>query len=119
MLLVMGALIWSQLPKGSYSTDLKRVGVGRPAVVLTQDANYITGAEVMELLNEVRKQHGDRVEFLVAHLALEEAQRFAQVHDSYDGTVLFFTADGRRVGMLRDPKSVDELNQAIRKAFGP
>lgn len=118
MLLIVGALIWSQLPKGSYSTDLTRVGAGKPAVVLTQDANYITGMEVMELLNQVRQQHGDRIEFLVAHMALPEAQRFAQVHGSFDGTVLLFTADGRRVAVLPDPKTTDELNQAIVKAFG-
>lgn len=120
LLLMVGvaALIWSQLPSGSFPTDLSRVGVGRPAVVLTQDASYISGMEVMELMNEVREQHGAQVEFLVAHLGLPEAQRFAARHGATDGTVLLFAGDGHRVGSLHHPKTVEELRGAIVQAFG-
>ncbi len=116
--LAVGALIWSQLPSGSFPTDLTRVGTGRPAVVLTQDASYISGMEVMELMNEVREQHGAQVEFLVAHLGVPDGQRFAAQHGAADGTVLLFAGDGRRVGVLHQPRTVEELRAAIAQAFG-
>ena len=115
--LAIGALIWSQLPKGGYSTDLARIGAGRPAVVLTQDANFLGGMAVMELMNVVREQHGDQVDFLVAHLSADEARRFAARQGSADGTVLLFAGDGRRVGVLHHPQSVDVLREAIVQAF--
>jgi hypothetical protein len=116
--LAVGALIWGQLPSGGYSTDLSRIGMGRPAVVLTQDANYISGMEVMELMNVVREQHGAQVDFLVAHLGLPDAQRFAAQQGAADGTVLLFAGDGRRVGALHHPQSAEELRGAIVRAFG-
>ncbi len=116
--LAVGALIWAQLPSGSYPTDLTRVGKGRPAVVLTQDANYISGMEVMEMMNVVRKQYGSQIEFLVARQGLPEGQGFAAQQGSSDGTVLLFASDGRRVGMLHQPKTAQELHTAIATAFG-
>lgn len=118
VLLAAGALIWSQLPSGRFPTDLSRVGMGRPAVVLTQDASYISGMEVMEMMNEVRAQHGSQVEFLVAHLGLPDAQQFAAQQGAVDGTVLLFAGDGRRVAVLHQPKTADELRAAIVQAFG-
>lgn len=120
-LLVMagvGGFIWSQLPSGSYSTDLSRIGGGRPAVVLAQDSNYSGGMAVMELMNEIRGDYAERVEFLVAPLSMADAQAFARRHAAADGTVLLFAADGRRVGVLHYPRSAGELRQALSQAFG-
>jgi len=115
----VGALLWQALPGGAYPTDLSRIGAGRPVLVLAHDTNYVGGAEVMELMNGIRADYAARVDFLVAHLAMADAQAFAARHEASDGTVLLFAADGRRVGMLYQPQSADELRRALAQAFGP
>jgi hypothetical protein len=114
----VGGFIWSQLPSGSYPTDLSRIGGGRPALVLAQDSNYSGGMAVMELMNEIRGDYAERVEFLVAPLSMADAQAFAGRHAAADGTVLLFAGDGRRVGVLHYPRSAGELRQALSQAFG-
>lgn len=115
----VGGFIWSQLPSGSYPTDLSRIGGGRPALVLAQDSNYSGGMAVMELMNEIRGDYAERVEFLVAPLYRADAQAFARRHAATDGTVLLFAGDGRRVGVLHYPRSAGELREALSRAFGP
>jgi len=116
---LVGGFIWSQLPRGTYPTDLSRIGAGRPAVVLAHDANYVGGMEVMELMNVIRGDSAERVEFLVAHLGMQDAREFARLHAASDGTVLLFAGDGRRVSVLHQPRSVGELRHALTQAFGP
>lgn len=114
---VLGGFIWSQLPRGAYPTDLSRVGSGQPALVLAYDMNYAGGMAVMELMNDIRADYAGKVEFLVAHLGMEDGQAFARLHDAGDGSVLLFNAEGKSVGTLHHPKSVDALRQALDKAF--
>jgi hypothetical protein len=113
-----GSLIWSQLPKGSYPTDLSRIGQGQAALVLAIDSNYSGGASVMELLNDVRHDFADSVQFLVASLALPNGQAFANQHQASDGMVLLFDAKGQRVAVLHTPKTRDELRKALQQALG-
>ncbi len=115
----IGAGLWQALPRGAYPTDLSRVGAGRTALVLADDANYVGSATVMELMNGIRGDYAERVDFLVAHLSMEDAQAFAARHAARDGTVLLFAADGRRVGLVHMPQSADELRSALAQAFGP
>jgi len=116
---LVGGFIWNQLPSGAYPTDLSRIGAGRPAVVLALDTNYVGGMEAMELMNVIRGDYAERVEFLVAHLGMADAREFVRLHAATDGTVLLFAGDGRRVGVLHQPRSVGELRQALTQAFGP
>lgn len=117
-LVAVGSLVWNQLPKGSYPTDLSRIGQGQAALVLAIDSNYSGGASVMELLNAVRHDFADSVQFLVASLALPNGQAFADQHQAGDGTVLLFDAKGQRVAVLHAPKTQDELRKALRQALG-
>ena len=114
----LGAFVWSQLPDGSYPTDLSRIGQDRPAVVLTMESHYLEGASVMHLMHDVRDEFGHAVQFLVASLSQQDGRSFAARHGAVDGTVVLFDAQGRRVAMLRTPQSRDELRQAVRQAFG-
>jgi hypothetical protein len=114
----VGSLVWNQLPKGSYPTDLSRIGQGQAALVLAIDSNYSGGASVMELLNAVRHDFADSVQFLVASLALPNGQAFADQHQAGDGTVLVFNAKGQRVAVLHAPKTQDELRKALQQALG-
>ncbi len=114
----VAAFLWQALPGGAYPTDLSRVGAGRPTLVLAHDSNYVGSATVMELMNGIRGDYAERVDFLVAHLTMDDAQAFAERHAARDGTVLLFAADGRRVGVLHMPQSAEELRQALGQAFG-
>lgn len=113
-----GSLIWSRLPKGSYPTDLSRIGQGQAVLVLAMDSNYLAGASVMNLLNDLRHNYADSVQFLVASLALPDGQAFANQHQASDGTVVLFDANGQRVAVLHTPQTQDELRRALREAFG-
>jgi hypothetical protein len=114
----LGAFAWSQLPDGSYPTDLSSVGQGQPAVVLTMESHYLEGASVMHLLHDVRDEFGHSVQFLVASLSQPDGRAFAARHGTMDGTVVLFDARGQRVALLRSPQSGDELRRAVRDAFG-
>ncbi|MCU0809632.1 MAG: hypothetical protein MUE59_01110 [Thiobacillaceae bacterium] len=113
----VGGLIWSQLPRGAYPTDLSRIGAGQPALVLAHDANFAAGMAVMELMNVIRSDYPE-VEFLVAHLGLAEGQAFASRHAARDGSVMLFSAKGELVDTLHQPQTVDALRQALAQAFG-
>ncbi len=113
-----GGLIWSRLPKGSYPTDLSRIGQGQAVLVLAMDSNYLAGASVMNLLNDLRPSYADSVHFVVASLALPDGQAFANQHQASDGTVVLFDAKGQRVALLHAPQTQGELRRALRDAFG-
>jgi len=114
----VSSFIWSQLPDGSYPTDLSKIGTGRPTLVLAHDSNYSGGMEVMYLMNEIRDDYTGRVDFLVAHLGMADGQEFARRHGARDGVVLLFSGDGRNVSVLNQPQSIDELRLALNQAFG-
>lgn len=117
-IVAIGSLLWSQLPKGSYPTDLSRIGQGQVALVLTVDSNYSGGAAVMELLNDVRHDFADSVQFLVASVALPNGKAFADQHRASDGMVLLFDAKGQRTAVLYTPQTQDELRKALQQALG-
>lgn len=109
------ALVWSQLPKAGYPTDLAVVGQGRPALVLAMEGNYQEGASVMNLLHGLRGEFEGSVHFVVAALGRPEGRAFAERHQARDGTVLLFDAGGQRVAVLQTPQAQDELRQALRR----
>jgi hypothetical protein len=117
-IVAVGIFAWSRLPKGSYPTDLSRIGQGQPTLVLAIESNYSGGAAVMELLNEVRPDFADSVQFLVASMAVTGGQAFAAEHRAGDGTVLLFDAKGQRVAVLRAPPTPDELRKLLQQALG-
>lgn len=118
LLAVFVVFVWSRLPSGAYSTDLSRIGAGRPVLVLAYDSNSTRGVAAMDLMNLVRDDYAGRVEFLVAHLGVDAGNEFARRYAAVDGTVLLFAGDGRVAGVLAQPQGVDELRQALDQAFG-
>ncbi len=109
----IGALIWSQLPRGAYPTDLTRVGKGRPALVLAYDIDSMGGMSVMGLLDVLRGEYADRVEFLVADLGVPDGRDFAQRHDAINGTVMLYSADGSHMRTIHLPLNTEILRHAL------
>lgn len=108
-----GALIFTQLPRGVFSTDLSKIGQGTPALVVARDISFVAGAEVMDLLTAMRPEFGDRVEFLAVNLGNPQGQGFARQHRMQDGTVVLFSGDGTRMGALDRPGTQREVRQLL------
>jgi hypothetical protein len=113
---VAGAVMFSQLPRGAFVTDLSRIGQGTPALVVARDINYLAGHEVMEILNSIREEYEGRVEFLAAHLGRPDGQAFANRYNMRDGTVVLFAADGSMLANLRVPQTADDVRRALADA---
>lgn len=109
----LAALILSQLPRGSYSTDLTRVGNGQPALVLAYDINSTGGMEVMKLMDSLRDEYADRVEFLIADLGTPQGFQFAKRHNAINGTVMFYSAKGSYVRTIHVPPNTETLRYAL------
>ena len=119
-LLIGGAAafyIVQQLPGQGYPTDLSRVGAGTPTLVLARDGGFIGGAEVMELMNDMRADYTSRMDFLVTNLKLQEGANFAAQHGARDGSVMFFDSEGRRRGVMHMPPNAATLRAAIDKVL--
>jgi hypothetical protein len=112
---IVGALglVWTQLPRGAFSTDLSRIGQGTPALVVARDTNYLAGAEVMDLINTVRPEYDGRVVFLAAHLGHPDGQAFARRYGMEDAVVVIFDADGTPMDRLVIPQSAEALRAAL------
>ena len=108
-----GILIFTQLPRGAFPTDLSRIGQGSPALVVARDINFVAGAEVMDLLNTVRPEYSDRVEFLAVNLGNRQGQGFARLHRMRDGTVVLFSGDGTRISAIDVPRTQGEVRQLL------
>ena len=113
----LAALILSQLPRGSYSTDLSRVGNGRPALALAYDINSSGGMEVMKLMDVLRDEYADRVEFLIADLGTPQGRQFANRHNAINGTVMFYSAKGSYVRTIHVPPDSKTLRSGLDDAL--
>jgi len=107
------ALIWSQLPRNPYSTDLARIGQGQPALVLAYDIRSMGGMEVMAMMDDLRGEYAERIAFLVAPLGAPHGHVFGQSHGAVNGTVVLFSATGAAVNMVRQPANTAELQTAL------
>ncbi|MBL7000981.1 MAG: hypothetical protein ISR73_14035 [Gammaproteobacteria bacterium] len=111
------ALIVSQLPSVSYSTDLTRVGNGRPALVLAYDINSTGGMDVMKIMDTLRDDYIDRVEFLIADLGTPQGNQFAKRHNSINGTVMLYSAKGTYVRTIHLPPNTETLRYGLDEAL--
>jgi hypothetical protein len=109
----MAALLFGNLPRGAYSTDLSRVGDGRPALVLAYDLNSAGASEVMKLMDALRDEYSDRVDFLVADLGTPDGFQFAQRHRAINGTVMFYSGEGSHVRTIHLPPDVETLRFSL------
>jgi hypothetical protein len=107
------ALVWSQLPRHPYSTDLSRIGQGQPALVLAYDIKSMGGMEVMAMMDNLRDQYANRVAFLVAPLGAPHGQAFGRQFGVDNGSVVLFSAQGQAVNTIHLPPNTPALQQAL------
>jgi hypothetical protein len=116
---LVAALIWSQLPRVAYSTDLTQIGQGRPAMVLAYDIKSMGGMEVMAMMDALHPAYEDRIDFLVAPLGAPHGHAFGERHGAINGTVVFFSAAGAALGTVHFPFDAARLQQALDELVGP
>jgi len=107
------AVLWLLLPKGSFSNDLSRVGQGQPALVMLREVHVMGGDLVMEQMLHIHPEFENSVEFLVVHTGHPDGQAFAQEHNISDGALVLFGANGEVLGRSGRPESPDALRQFI------
>lgn len=110
---LIGAVLWLLLPKGSFSNDLTRVGQGLPALVMLREVHVMGGDLVMEQMLHIHAEFQDSVEFLVVHTGHPDGQAFAVDHNISDGSLVLFDAEGEVLGRSARPESADALRQFI------
>lgn len=107
------ALVWSQLPRQPYSTDLNRIGQGQPALVLAYDIKSMGGMEVMKMMDALRSEYAHRIAFLVAPLGAPHGRSFGHQFNVDNGSVVLFSASGEAVATLHLPPNAATLQQAL------
>jgi hypothetical protein len=110
---LIGAVLWLLLPKGSFSNDLTRVGQGQPALVMLREVHVMGGDLVMEQMLLIQAEFQDSVEFLVVHTGHPDGEAFAAEHNISDGSLVLFDAEGQVLGRSARPESADALRQFI------
>ncbi len=110
---LIGAVLWLLLPKGSFSNDLTRVGQGQPALVMLREVHVMGGDRVMEQMLLIQAEFQDSVEFLVVHTGHPDGEAFAAEHNISDGSLVLFDAEGQVLGRSARPESADALRQFI------
>ena len=83
------------LPKG-FKSDLSLIGQGTASLVLVHDKNYVGSIQMMELMNKVRSDYKETVEFLAVDIATPEGQRFSQQQQAGAIDLVVFGADGQK-----------------------
>ncbi len=107
------ALVWSQLPRSPYPTDLGRIGQGKPALVLAYDIQSMGGMAVMAMMDDLRDEYAERIAFLVAPLGAPHGQAFGSRFGATNGSVVMFSAKGSLVGTVHLPANTAELQKAL------
>lgn len=106
-------LVWSQLPRSPYSTDLSRIGQGQPALVLAYDIQSMGGMAVMGMMDDLRGEYADRIAFLVAPLGAPKGQAFGRQFGLDNGSVVLFSPQGVAVNTVHLPADTAALKLAL------
>ena len=115
-LIVILAFSWVMLPQG-YSTDITKIGKGKPAVIIIYDANNAGSDHLIESFTQVRGEFESQVEFIIVDVNAPGGQDFANTNAVPAPSALFLSREGMRVTVVYPPQEAAELNQIIRQAF--
>lgn len=100
------------LPKG-FKDDLSLIGHGSVSVVLTHDKNLVDSTTMMELLNKVRSDYKDNVEFLAVDIATPTGQTFLREQNVGVINLVIFSPDGSRKRVVNGRIGEQELRSIL------
>jgi hypothetical protein len=109
-------MVWALLPS-SFSTDLERIGQGKPAIALIYELENGGSTSLMEGYDTIRQHYQDKVEFLVVDTASPKGEEFVRRHQATPGSAQYYDANGEKVMIIHGPQEVDALVESIKTAF--
>jgi hypothetical protein len=117
LLLIVAALAFVvvMLPRG-FSEDLSVIGQGKNVVVVVHDKEGVQSMNLMSMVNKVRGEYADRIEFRVADANTKEGLAFAEKHQVPSASLILFARDGHRLGIV-DGESGAQDPDALRKTL--
>ena len=104
------------LPKG-FSTDTSVIGQGSHVVVLAHNKELMYSLNLMDLLNKVRSEYSDRIEFRVVDMNTPQGQAFLQQQQVQLGSLLFFAPDGTRQRVVSNIDDEAKLRASLNSIF--
>ena len=100
------------LPKG-FSDDVSKIGQGSVVLVLTHDKNTVGGMLAMDMLNKVRSDYENRVEFLAVDVNTVQGRAFIRQQGVVSVVLVLFGRDGSKKSVLIAGISEKELRVAL------
>lgn len=121
LLLVVAALAFVvvKLPRG-FSEDLSVIGQGKNVAVMVHDKEGVQSMNLMSMINKVRGEYADRIEFRVADANTKEGLAFSEKHQAPSASLILFARDGRRLGIVdgeRGAQDPDALRKTLDEAL--
>ena len=111
--LLAAVLVFVRLLPQGFSDDLSRIGQGKAVAVLLDYRFSVQSQEMMGLLNGIRGDYADSVEFLVVDADSERGRRFSERHQARGATLVLFSPDGEPSGVLRNISGEKEARAAL------
>ncbi len=115
-LVVVGAVLWQLLPRGSFPADLSQIGEGQPALVMMREVNIMGGERVVDLMLEVHPEFEDEVLFRVTQDGVPEGREFASEYNVSDGQLVLFDGQGQVIDRMGRPESAEQLRSFVAQA---
>ena len=114
LLISAGGVWWWQQHSKDEEYDLSRIGSGRPVVVQVHDPTCVACRQLQRIVANLQVEFRADMEFLIADLSRPEGKAFANQQQVGSTTLIFFTQDGQRLGVLEGLQEPEFL----RKVFG-
>ncbi|MBL1275403.1 MAG: hypothetical protein COB30_004900 [Ectothiorhodospiraceae bacterium] len=107
-------LAFMLLPKG-FNDDVTQIGKGKAAAVLMHDKGSMKSLDLMTLLNTVRSDYTDKIDFFVINVNVKKGETFRQKQDVGTMIIVLFSPDGRKLGTFGNSDGEVELRALLDK----
>jgi len=101
----------------SFSTDLDRIGQGKPVIAIVYEIENEAVNSLMEGFNKIRKDYEHAVEFLLVDSTSPTGQLFLRKNPATAGSALYYSETGEKIKIVHGPQEVHILDQSIKLAF--
>lgn len=110
-------MAWMMLPT-AFSTDLERIGQGKPAIVLIYDMENGSSLDLMKGYNAIRHDYEHLVDFFVADVESPKGKVFIRTYKATPGSAIYFLGNGEKTMVLYGSQDENVLIESIKKTFG-
>jgi len=116
LVMVITLFAISLLPKG-FSGDTSLIGKGKPVLLLVHEDNILQSGETMVVMNQIRNEYANRLEFVVADINTPEGRAFANTNGFMATALALYAANGQHLKTLYAAQTADSLRQELDVIF--